>query len=388
MPDLRERLADLLDDVEQPPLEEVAGRARTLRRRRRAARAGAALVAVVAVAVLLVRPLSGNPDAEVPPAGGATPTGPVYADLGITINGLVHEAPDLPGAIQDVEFVDPDHGYVMTTSLQFASTQDGGLTWQRHPLPIDATDPVIVLFGNGVLALLPEGEISDDGGQTWRRPQTRPAPQAAAGRDDLLRLGLQRAIEVWSPRDGYRGNLANQPAITVDWVAKRPTADGAWWVGGYTASGPALAVTRDGGRTWQVRQLDAPVGGSAQVSVLGHHAYAVVLGGDRKILAILHSADGGQTFTRTRTGGEPATLAGEAVPLLDGRLLVTTTTQHWYVSKDDGATFAEADGSLPMVGRIRRTWAGYVVYDLFGPAPAGWAAFSSDGSTWRKLHVR
>ena len=40
-----------------------------------------------------------------------------------------------------------------------------------------------------------------------------------------------------------------------------------------------------------------------------------------------------------------------------------------------------------MVGPLRRTWAGYVAYDLFG-APAGWLAFSPDGSTWRKLHIR
>jgi hypothetical protein len=116
----------------------------------------------------------------------------------------------------------------------------------------------------------------------------------------------------------------------------------------------------------------------------------VVLGADRALLAILHSTDSGGSFTLTRTRGtaEPATLAGEAVPLLDGRLLVTTTAREWYVSDDAGATFAEARGGLPVVGPLRRTWAGYVAYDLFGGEPAGWAAFSSDGSTWRKLHIR
>jgi hypothetical protein len=73
------------------------------------------------------------------------------------------------------------------------------------------------------------------------------------------------------------------------------------------------------------------------------------------------------------------------VPLLDGRLLVTGTDQRWYVSADDGRSFSQAAGSLPPVGRLARTDAGYVAYQLFSN---GWAAYSADGSTWRKLQIR
>jgi hypothetical protein len=395
MPELDDRLArartDLLDGIDQPPLEQLTGRAGALRHRRHVTGAGAALVAVVAVAVLLVRPWAGSPAAEVPPAGATTPAGPVYADLGITINGLVREAPDLPGAIVDVEFIDSDHGYLITDERAFASTQDGGLTWQTHPLPGSARVTDLLLFPGGRLAL-PDGYLSDDGGQTWRVGSLQLSAVTTVGGNELLRLGSADALEVWSPDRGRRGQLTNGPPITVSWVADRPTADGIWWTGGVTRDGanrPALAHSADGGRTWTTERLDAP-SGQARVSVLGRHAYAMVVGADRKLVAILHSADGGKTFTRTWTGDgpEPATLACDAVPLLDGRLLVTTTSQRWYVSTDDGATFTMADGGLPVVGSIHRTWAGYVAYDLFGPAPAGWAAFSSDGSTWRKLHVR
>jgi Photosynthesis system II assembly factor YCF48 len=418
MPDsyLDERLAqartELLDAIHQPSLGEIAGRGRALRRRRRAARSGIALAAVAAVAVAVLRPWAGSPEATIQPA--ATPTaGLVYADAGITINGLEDVAaipgiPDVPGAITDVEFADPDHGYLITDRLTFASTQDGGLTWQRRSLPPNPGE--LILFPDGRLALS-NGYLSSDGGRTWRsapRPDTS-AP-AAAGKDELLRLGSPGAVEVWSPQYGRTAVLAQPPPLTMTWVAARRTADGVWWVGGTAQDGsgrPALASSRDGGRTWQPVTLDAPPG-QAQVSVLGRHAYATVLGADRKIRAILHSVDGGRTFAPTRTdadadadagagadasgggsaGAEPATLAGEAVPLLDGRLLVTTAAHRWYVSDDGGATFTEASGTLPMVGAVRRTWAGYVAYDLFGPAPAGWAAFSSDGSTWRKLHIR
>jgi hypothetical protein len=72
------------------------------------------------------------------------------------------------------------------------------------------------------------------------------------------------------------------------------------------------------------------------------------------------------------------------VPLLDGRLLVAGTDQRWYASADDGRTFTRAEGTLPAVGRLARTTAGYVAYDLFG---GGWAAYSPDGATWRKLQI-
>jgi Photosynthesis system II assembly factor YCF48 len=391
--DLARARTALLDAIQQPPLDRIAGRATTLRRRRLALRGGTALATVVAIGITLLRPWAG-PEATVPPAE-TPPSWPVYTADGITINGLteaVPQVPDLPGAIGDVEFADADHGYLITSERAFASTEDGGFTWQRHALPADARGTELYLFSGGQIGLL-DGYVSADGGKTWQRQAANGAqPVAAAGKDELLRPVGNGELDVFSPEYGVRGYLADAPPITVSWVATRPTADGIWWVGGTTNDGtnkPALASSRDGGHSWQRVVLNAP-SGQPQVSFLGSHAYAVVLGADRAILAILHSADGGKNFTPTRTGGsaEPTTLAGEAVPLLDGRLLVTTTTHMWYVSDDNGATFKRANGNLPFaVGALRRTWAGYVAYDLFG-ADAGWAAFSSDGSTWRKLHIR
>lgn len=396
MPDLESQLTrartDLLDAIDQPPLDQITGRATGLRRRRRL-RAAAALAAVVAAGIFLVRPWAADPVAEVPPAD-APPSGPVYAGAGITINGLtekVPDVPDLPGAITDVEFTDSSHGYLVTDQMTFARTGDGGLTWQQLTPPNDPGGDLFS-FPDGTLAL-GAVRLSDDGGTTWRQvPEAGGPAAAAAGEDDLLRLGPQNTVQVWSSTHGNLGDLSATLPITPTWVAARPTADNAWWIGGTLNNGqPAAAVSRDGGRHWQAVPLDAPAGqvGTVQVSVLGRHAYAIVLGPRRDIRAILHSADAGQTFTRTRGPGEaePSALAGEAVPLLDGRLLVTTSSR-WYVSSDDGATFKEASGSLPVVGAVHRTWAGYVAYDLFGPAPAGWAAFSTDGATWRKLQVR
>ncbi|BCB85312.1 hypothetical protein Psuf_026250 [Phytohabitans suffuscus] len=229
------------------------------------------------------------------------------------------------------------------------------------------------------------GYVTSDGGRTWQATSRPDAPATSVATGQLLRLG-GGAVEVWSSVYGNRGELVQQPpGMTVDWVAGAPSATGAWWVGGTRDGRPAVAVTRDGGSSWQVHPLDA-TGRTAQVSVLGEHVYATVLGADRAISAVFLSTDSGQTFTRTTSGpvATPDGLAGEAVPLLDGRLLVTGTDGKWYVSADDGRTFHQADGTLPQVGPIFRTPAGYIVRDLFG---SGWAAFSADGSTWRKLQV-
>lgn len=412
MPDqlgLDERLArsrtDLLDAIEQPPLERIGDRAAALRRRRLGVRAAGALCAVMIAAVLVVRPGAGG-SATNPPVAGQPSGNAVYTDAGITINGLADIARtlDVPGEIVDVEFTDSDHGYLVATcgtgpacAASFARTTDGGLTWAARELPTPAggSVPDLVAFPNGRLVLAERGVLytSADSGRTWQRAPQRDARRPArAEPGQLLRLRSGGAdcrggaVEVWTPEYGYRGDLLRQPGIDVCWVAATATADGAWWAGGVHDGRAALAVSRDGGASWRAVPLNVSGGAiaSTQVAVLGSHAYAVVLGPQRTIRAIFHSGDGGLSFAPTRQGGtgEPATLAGDAVPLLDGRLLVTTTDNRWYVSADDGRTFLRAEGNLPAVARLARTSGGYVAYNLFG---GGWAAFSSDGSTWRKL---
>ncbi|MDQ7910011.1 sialidase family protein [Phytohabitans sp. ZYX-F-186] len=395
MPELETRLArereDLLDAIEQPPLERIGARAATVRRRRGARRAGAAVALLAVAGLAALRPWSGDPPPP-PPVADPAP-GVVYTDAGITINGLTGDGYiDPRGWITDVEFADPDHGYALVQCRageepcppSLARSTDGGITWTLATMPpAPGAGLDLTAFPDGRLLL--GGYVSTDGGRTWQATARPGGPATAVGDGQLLRLG-GGAVEVWSSMYGRRGELVTQPAgVTVTWVAGAPTAAGAWWVGGTRNGAPAVAVTRDAGRSWEVHPL-AAAGSTAQVSVLGEHVYATVLGAGRAISAIFLSTDSGRRFTPTTPGpvATPAGLAGEAVPLLDGRLLVTGTDQKWYVSEDDGRTFAQADGSLPAVGPIVRTPAGYVAYDLFG---SDWAAFSADGSTWRKLQV-
>ncbi|HEY2947951.1 MAG TPA: hypothetical protein VGJ53_06060 [Micromonosporaceae bacterium] len=408
MPDLDERLARgrvaVLDAIDQPPLEALQARATTRRHRRASIRAGAALAVVVGVALAVVRPWSADPG-PAPDVATERPPRAVYTDAGITVNGLdslgdVHE---MPGAITDVEFPDADRGYAIAcdaSSCTIGRTSDGGLTWQSNTLPAAMGRAVDMLpFPGDALVVTTHGRahsgwISFDGGQTWRLAPAATGTPVIARKGEILRLADSGGVEVWSPRAGYRGDLADPP-IDVRWVASVPTATGAWWVGGVDrgTGRPAIAVTADGGARWTKTVLDGAGqdASSVQVSVLGSHAYAMVLAGNgpwpKAVVAIFHSADGGKHFTLTRAPGAkggPPLVSGALIPLLDGRLLVAGGNHRWYVSPDDGATFTLTGEHLPAVSRLGMTPGGYVAYNLFNTE---WAAFSSDGSTWRKLRT-
>jgi hypothetical protein len=410
MPDptrLEDRLAlgraELLDAIDQPPLAAIGARATARRRRRNSVRACVALAAVAGVALAVVRPWGGDPR-SVPDVADAQPPGYVYTDAGITVNGLdsVNGVHQLPGRITDVEFPDIDRGYAIGCDdhgrCAIGRTTDGGLTWQSNALPAEMGTSVDLLPLPGEVLVAATGDhhawTSSDGGLTWRRAPEPAGKVRSAGEGQLLRLG-EDGVAVWAAQ-GFRGTLITQPGIDVRWVASRPAADGAWWVGGVErGSGrPAIAVSGDGGTSWTTTELS--IGGgeqatSVQVSLLGSHAYALVLGAEsssgRSIVAVFHSANGGRTFAATRlpgAAGPPDSVTGELIPLLDGRLLIAGGDNRWYVSADDGATFAPTGGNLPTVGRLGMTPGGYLAYGLFNN---DWAAYSSDGSTWRKLRT-
>jgi hypothetical protein len=403
---------DLLDRIGQPPLDRIQHRAARRRRRRRNA-AGGALLALAVAGTLLIRPWAGVVDPAPPPVAGTPPAGPIYTAAGITINGLTETGlTDIAGTISDVEFTDPDHGYLVAECASttpcpasVARTSDGGVSWQPTELPgatRGQTGLDLIAFPGGRLVVIGDtAYTSTDNGYTWR-PGTGTSVDTSgrvlARPDDRLRLqpaaaggagGCGGTIQVWQSAQLADGGSVSPGRISVCWVAPEATADGAWWIGGTQDGQAVAAVTRDGGTTWTQAPLDAPAGevGSVQVAVLGRHAYAAVLGPDGTIRALFRSTDGGRTFSRTSTGtpvGGPGRLAGSLVPLLDGRLLVAGTDNRWYVSADDGHSFTRANGTLPAVGRLARTASGYVAYNLFG---GGWAAYSGDGSTWRKLQI-
>ncbi|MDG4822760.1 hypothetical protein O7635_12960 [Asanoa sp. WMMD1127] len=407
MPDLDNRLARsrsaLLDEIDQPPLADVRRRAGRIRRRRAAA-AGATALALLGVIGIGARPWEqdGPPTVTATEPAPTSPTAPVYGGGGIVITGLsgdpVH---DIAGETADVEFVDSTHGIAAPGCDRrcpaLAHTTDGGLTWQAVPASPEGDGPTDVLaFPAGHwLARTAGGWWSSQTGSSWQ-PVTpmKAGPRTVIGPGELPGIDpATGAVVAVSWNHGPLGPLAQQPDLYARWVAPAAAGDGAWWVGGVAGAAPAVAVSRDSGRTWKTTSLPAPgrPTDAVSVSTLGAEVYAVARGNTGEVLGIYHSADGGTSFEATflAPSGDvdgPPPFAGDAVPLLDGRLLLAQpggTPSSWWVSTDAGRTFSPI-ADLPAVGTIRRTHVGYVAYNLF---ESSWTAYSPNGTNWQKLQV-
>ncbi|GGY44143.1 beta propeller repeat protein [Streptomyces omiyaensis] len=225
----------------------------------------------------------------------------------------------------------------------------------------------------------PRGWFTGDGGRSWRTVDPRPAgrtPDIPAGAALTAECATdpgapaetcaRERLAVVSPRDGRRRELVAQPALGAH---PRPAAvaepDGSWWVSGVEpGSGrPAVAVSRDGGRSWSVSRLPSPTGAPPwyTVVVVGRDAvYAAEMGELRggepvknPLRALHRSLDGGRGWERTWTTGpvaEPRSLEGLPVPGPGGRIELAA---QWsgYGSADGGRTFRELDGGGAYVRR-------------------------------------
>jgi hypothetical protein len=420
MRDLDKRLVaerdELLGHIHTPELSEIHGRAHRLRRRRRLAAAGSALTMLVAIGtgVALVETGDGG---QRPDVAASTPTSfqSVWQGAGLTLRGLSASLLDVPGDFYDIEFADAERGYALSAlcgaggkacEVSLAETNDGGHTWVPSPLPADVTlDPLprLVTLGDGGRVLVGASSWFAQDHEGWSTP-AEPVPAAPPTIEQLSgvdRLWLRpvpgdceaRPVEAWR-WGGVLGRLVHQPPMDVCWVAPAPAADGAWWVGGSVVGTlgrrPAVAVSRDSGRSWTVNPFPSPVAGSwAQVSTVGGDVYASVVssrGGEPDPQALrLHTvyrSAARRPFTQLRGGS--GTVVGDVVPLLDGRLVAAGP--RWQVSEVGSADLRSTAGSsLPYVGRLERTPGGWVAYDLFD---VGWAAYSRDGQTWSKINIR
>jgi len=408
---LRTTRARLLDEITQPDLATISGRAAALRARRRARRGGAVLVALATIASLTLYPWNRGGRTPDPAATHAsTPTATpalVFTESGITVNGLLGRTTDLPGEVRDAEFVDPDRGWALAADcgsdegncrLTVAGTEDGGITWTVHPVPAGFRAPYspdLITFDPETIGLYwAEGtaQLSTDGGATWSvlPAATGRAPEKVGGQDRLVVYPgsavascAGSVVERWQPAQRRRVRVT-PPPLDPCWIAATRAADGGWWVGGSSSTGRATAaVTHDGGTTWRPHEFDG-LPGAVRLATLGSQVYAAVVDRAGALRAIYHSADRGATFTRTWHGaGNPYTLEGDLVPLLDNRLLLADRNGDWFVSDNRGQSFQALD-PLPRVGPLARTPAGFIAYDIVGP---GFTAYSADGSTWRKLHI-
>ncbi|WP_327006362.1 glycoside hydrolase [Dactylosporangium sp. NBC_01737] len=380
-------------DFDQPPMSAITARARFLRRRRRAVQAGAAALTLLAASVAFLAPR----DAPAPQVAASPSPGGVWTGGGITVNGLPALPRDLPGKIDDAEFIDADRGFLLTRECAAASctawvsaSTDGGRTWSTARAPgVFGTPPLgavssLVVTGSRITLVGADGtRSSSTDGVAWDTATGPPALAAGAlpGDARLILLGGQVAALL---HDGTSlVTPAAQPPLTVHWVSPVRAGSGSWWVGGAVDGRPAVAVSRDDGATWKLTTFAGT--GTAQVAFLGTDVYVAVTDprtGPPGLTGVAASTDGGAQFTDPRpvTG---TTIGGDLVPLLDGRLLFVDGAGHWLVSTDRGATWQRVSGLHP-TERLARTQVGWVAYGM----STIYTAYSVDGATWQKLDAQ
>lgn len=427
--DLALARGDLLAQITVPELGVVREQALMRRRqRRRAAAAAAAVVAVIAGtgAVLGGPGWPGDSGGEIGATPSATATlSPRYTGAGLKVYSFSADYPpkEVDGSVHQAQFTDSAHGYALITncsvgacSVSLAVTADGGRTWESpdwlSPPPelIGDRTPTMLAVGGGVLLVGRESwfaagpadgfmrtdrhdnptTVIPDGARLWAGSRDGEGRAADAG--TLGSTCEPGPVQVWLP-DGWLADLATQPAMDVCWVAPARSAAGAWWVGGTAGGRPAVGVTHDAGRSWEIHRLP-PAGPNrwAKISTLGDDAFAVVVSerrtseypGTVDLHDVYRSADGGP-FT-PYVGGQDSvgtTLNGDVVPLADGRLLAAAPPA-WQISPGMGQPFVPAGGTLPDVARLQRTPGAWVAYDLVG---SGYTAISTDGVNWQKIHL-
>ncbi len=430
---LRSTRADLLDDIDGLDLDRVAARAGTLRRRRRAIAASTAAaggtLAVTLWAMLSTAGTQALPGpaghSEGPPATVRPTQTPMPPDRaawnGDDLRFTGAAATDLPGDIIDVEFANTKVGYVVLAqcatgpngsceyTMQY--TENGGGSWEARALPagLATTGPddelnIIPLSGSALIVTGPDTFFSADTGRTWqvRRPVNPPEVPAIPDGGKLVLDANPSAgpdcpgarVDAFFP-DGTRARLKNQPLIGVCWVANAEAVGGVWWVGGRSSKGrPAVASSRDGGATWTTVEfpiIDGSPEAWPKVASVGSRTYVTIVRGrstntsihaSTQIMAIHRSTDGGHTFAPFASYGLPP-LTGDAVPLLDGRLVVASAGLSMGFSS--GTRFVEAPVDVPYVRSIRQTEVGWIAYDM---DRNGAVAYSTDGVLWRRLTIR
>ncbi|MFD3331632.1 WD40/YVTN/BNR-like repeat-containing protein [Streptomyces sp. NPDC058700] len=284
---------------------------------------------------------------------------------------------------------DPESGFCR----QHVAVRDAGAgRWvlRRSPLPrthgTDGVSADLLALGPG-RALITDGGgdrpekawFTRDGGRSWRAVDRRTvgrvpeipadavlttdcAEPAGAGPDECAR----RRLVVVSPEDGRRRALVREPLLGANpGPAAQPEPDGSWWVSGVDplSGRAAVAVSRDGGRSWTVSRLPstATTPGRGIAVVVGRDAvYAAELGeltggglAKNPLRALHRSLDGGRTWERTWTTGpeaEPRSLLGVPVPGPGGRVEIAGE-RGGYVSRDGGRRFTLLDTGASFVRR-------------------------------------
>ncbi|MBG0569366.1 exo-alpha-sialidase [Actinoplanes sp. NEAU-A11] len=354
------------------------------------------------------------PGGRISRGSGAVPADATYFHDAVT--GV--DAGEVNGARFDalfVQFVDPEHGFALTAtcpggkrlcSYGLAVSIDGGRTYENRALPLAKVPPLegysadLHAVTTQTVVIEDRGQwwVSIDAGRTWRSAPDSAARNVAeipaAGRLHTRCADTNcdiRELTVIDPDTGMRLKVPNVPLKRVHGSSESTiTPDGTRWICG-TAQGdvPALATTRDGGRTWSVSRFPKPdklLYGPRLLAGPGSLRYAVfsVQREDAKngFGPMYASTDAGRTWTRIRDGqGQPASIL-DAIVRPDGTLLIGTELDGPMISADGGRTFTRHGVGPGVSSFIERSG---IVTAL--RADGAYSMSLDGGATWSPISV-
>lgn len=307
--------------------------------------------------------------------------------------------------IAAVDFSDADTGFALQrrcethcrTVLLAIGDRRGAPGKSELPPELDGAGPDIRVIALGGCRVVVEQRsaqrwYSPDCGARWRTVDPRPTGQTAAIPVDGVLEIADGDLAVTLPESGERTRLRATPSLKE--LAEPYAAGRAWWVQGRDVGTgrPAVAVSRDDGRSWTTTVLPRPQGfdpdGLLYLTARGKDAYAVASGlrsdNGHGLLAVHHSDDYGRTWQQTWPAeSRDARLEGQPIVTSYGLLLMggDEANRRFWLSFDHGATFSSAGWDLPG-GWPHWTRGGYVVAGA-GEQP-GWYR-SLDGVTWHVI---
>ena len=181
-------------------------------------------------------------------------------------------------ALLTMEFADASHGYAAFVSeypvsgtgddARYASslfaTVDGGRTWKQLADPRrPSRSPQLYTVDARTIVLLADPYawyVSRDGGATFSQRPDDPAPPELDSLQSPYRLDCADGCVI-KRYDGHSSTLLAQPTLPGDLGAVIQAGD-SLWAASLDASGtPFTATSRDGGKSWQRRDVPAHDGG-------------------------------------------------------------------------------------------------------------------------------
>lgn len=261
--------------------------------------------------------------------------------------------------LMSASFVDSSTGWISGSEGAILHTSNGGKTWTSQTSPV--TDH---LWGIDFISRLRGWAVGEsgkilatrDGGRHWSQQASKintklsavsfVSPQVgwAVGNDGII-LKTTNGGATWIPQE----SKTTLDLCKVQFV----NANHGWIVGNGDKAGilPVILRTEDGGKNWtaveitfMARQDAAMVNSLHFINALEGWACGAYTRGDDIVSVVVHTTDGGKTWTRQEGLG---TLVHQLMTIW------FTDNKHGYVAGENGVYYTTADGGLTWKLQIR-----------------------------------